>query len=194
MKDIKIISAIGILFLGFVIFLLWPDEEKIIQTAPLVVLVFVTLYYSIETYRIVKEGRIKRIADFYEKRINEFYAPFMLKLNDLRDELYKNPSSVEDIKVHTEKMNALLRDAQYHLWQKGYMVSKKTKKKINDLQLDLLEAEVDREKESSKKFRDSNLEVTDIILKEWRFVEEEIRKIYGYSEAELCENKETKKI
>jgi hypothetical protein len=177
MKEIKIISAIGILFLGFVIFLLWPDEEKIIQAAPIVVLVFVTLYYAIETHKIMGEGRIKRIADFHEKRINEFYLPFIKNLNDLIDELHNTPPN-------TKRMNELRSTTKYFLWQKAYMVSKETMKKITDLEFDLLIADLDREKDAYRKLRESEQTVRKIINEEWAYLEGEIRKVYGYSEGE----------
>jgi phage regulator Rha-like protein len=154
--------------------LLYPNKSDIVQAEAIVALVFVTLVYAIETHKLVKEGKIKRIAAFYEKRINEFYAPFIKKLNDLRDELHNDTSE-------TAKMNDLRNDARYFIWQKEYMASEATVKKIQELLDNILFADLDRSKEAFKKYRESEKVVRNIIIEEQDKIIIKIRKIYGYS-------------
>lgn len=175
MKDLKIICLVGILAMIFVGCLLYPNKNQIIQAEAIVALVFVTLVYAIETHKLVKEGQMKRVADFYEKRINEFYGPFIEKLNDLRDELHREPPDMK-------KMNELKKDAQYFLWQKEYMVSQVTAKKIVKLMLHILEVDHDRSREAFRKYYESAIAVGNIITEELDEITIKIRKIYGYSE------------
>ena len=174
MKELKIICFVSILAMIFVGCLLYPNKSDIVQAEAIVALVFVTLVYAIETHKHVKEGKIKRIAAFYEKRINEFYAPFIKKLNDLRDELHSDTSE-------TAKMNDLRNDARYFIWQKEYMASEATVKKIQELLDNILFADLDRSKEAFKKYRESEKVVRNIIIEEQDKIIIKIRKIYGYS-------------
>jgi len=47
--------------------------------------------------------------------MNEFYGPFLAKLNDLRTEPYNKDQDIN-------KLNEIKRDALYFLWQKEYMI------------------------------------------------------------------------
>jgi len=175
MKDLKTICLLGILAMIFVGCLLYPNKSDIVQAEAIVALVFVTIFYAIKTDRLVEEGKTKRTADFNEKRINEFYAPFIKKLNDLKEELYRKTSE-------TAKMNDLRNDVRYFIWQKEYMASEATVKKINELLDNILFADMDRNKEAFKEYRESEKVVRKIIIEEQNKIIIEIRKIYGYSE------------
>lgn len=182
----KLTVILGILLLGISIYIFWPDEEKIFQTAPLLVLVFVTLYYAIETHLIVKESETKRIADFYERRINEFYSPFIVQLNELNAELHNDKNEKT---IHEEKMNSMQKKFQEFLWTKDYMIPLKTMEKIKTLKLNLDMAEISRDKGNFRDFYRSEREARIIINTEWRDIAEKIRVIYGYHTKEANNKK-----
>lgn len=77
-----------------------PSEmiNNIIQAILIVTLVFVTFFYAKQTQRLVEEERKsleeikkKRDADYWERRISEFYKPFIDKLNNMIVEIRKDP-------------------------------------------------------------------------------------------------------
>ncbi len=112
------------------LFLKCAAINNIVQAIAITTLVFVTWFYAKqtkrqaeETKRLVEEGKKKNIADFWEKRINEFYEPFVKYMNDIKDELHKEI-------VDTDRMNKLRKDSKYHFWRKQYMTSKATAKKM----------------------------------------------------------------
>lgn len=144
-----------------------------IQAWTIITLVFITGIYAYLTYKIVKEAEKKRKADYWEKRINEFYQPFIVKLNNIKEELYNEQKD-------TKKMNEVRNDAQCFFWKKKYMISQETVKKIEEWQLTIFEAEIDGEKESFKKYYEAEKEVRTTINNEWNEVEDKIRKFYGY--------------
>lgn len=65
-----------------------------IQAASMITLVFITLFYAVQTQALVREEqraleeeRDKRIAEYGEKRITLFLTPLKNKLNQLKDDL-----------------------------------------------------------------------------------------------------------
>jgi len=173
------------LFLGAILFIIiegfiFIDLKDLsisdkIQAGSIIALVFVTLYYAIQTYMLVKEAKKKRDADFWERRIAEFYKPFIVKLNTMRDEI-----NVETLSAYrTEEISI---DTQNFLWEKRYMVSKDTFNKINELhsKLFIVHTDVDKAEELLREFREAESKVRTIIVNECKSLEASIRKIYGY--------------
>lgn len=143
-----------------------------------ITLVFVTLFYAIQTQRQVEQQKknlevsIKnRKVDFLERRMNEFYGPFLAKLNDLRTELF---NEVQD----TNKLNEMKRDAQYFLWQREYMISTETERKVSKWLVDFIIADVDRDRESFRELRISEKEVRTIVKNEMDQIAKNIREFY----------------
>jgi len=162
---------------GAIIYFLCGQINNIIQAIAIITLVFVTLYYAVQTQKLVEEGKKKRDADFYEKRIDEFYMPFIEKLNVLKDKIHESP-------LNSVEMHNLSRETVLFLWQKARLAPKKTIKKIKALLIDLLVARPKLDENTLEKLRESEDEVRKIIVEEWKIVEDEIRKIYGYFEPE----------
>jgi len=136
-----------------------PTVNNWVLAYSTITLVFVTIYYAIQTQRLVEQEQQnlnetirRRDIDYLERRMNEFYGPFLEKLNTLRMELVKKPPI-------TEKLNELSKDTQFFLWKKSYMISKETEKIIGKWQLDFFVAEVDRDKDAFRKFINSEREV-----------------------------------
>lgn len=86
-KSIHILWVSGIAIFLLVLALLYPEVDKIIQSELIVILVIITLFYAIQTQKLVKhekitleEERKKKIAMFAENKLHEFYSPFSVNL------------------------------------------------------------------------------------------------------------------
>jgi len=173
---------LAIIIASVLLVFLKPQEtiNNIIQAIAIITLVFVTWVYAKRTGDLVEqekktleENKKKKDADYWEKRINEFYQPFIVKLNNIKEELYNEQRD-------TKKMNELRNDAQCFFWKKKYMISQETVKKIEKLQLTIFQAELDRRKKSFKKYYEAEKEVRTTINNEWNEIEDKIRKFYSY--------------
>jgi hypothetical protein len=151
------------------------QTNNIIQAIAITTLVFVTIYYARQTWALVEEGKKKRDANFWERRINEFYEPFIVKLNELKKELHED----RDTREMMEMMNKIWKELYHILYSKGYMTSEKTLKEIAKLTQAISEAEEDRERESYKKYYAVEQATRKIILKEWDELEHLLREFYG---------------
>lgn len=86
-KSIHILWILGIAVFLLVLALLYPEIDKIIQSELIVILVVITLFYAIQTQKLVEhekesfeEERKKQTALFAEKILHEFYSPFSVNL------------------------------------------------------------------------------------------------------------------
>jgi len=171
-----------IIIVSLLLIFLKPSEKlnNIIQAIAIITLVFITGFYANQTQKLVEQEKIsleeekkKRDADFWEKRINEFYKPFTETLNDIRDALHEKEKD-------PKKLNKLKRDFKYLSWQKGYMIPKETYKKMMKLELGILIADIDKDKESFVRFYEAEKDARKIVNNEWLEIEDKIRKFYGY--------------
>jgi len=179
MRD-NFVMVIGIVFLIIVAILIFVCLRDIktsdrIQAGSIVALVLVTIYYAIQTHKLVEEGKKKRDVDFWERTINEFYGPLIEKLNDIRTALHKDP-------IDSDNMNALRDEARRLLWNKGYMTFKKTIKEFKNLEITIFQTEIDHDRKSYKRFYEEEEKVRIIIVKEWEELEDKIRSFYGVQE------------
>ena len=84
----KVVTIISIWFvIGLII-----NQQKLqisnkIQAWAIVTLVFITGIYAYQTHKTVKEAEKRRKADYWERRIKEFYKPFWDILNTMRNEI-----------------------------------------------------------------------------------------------------------
>lgn len=179
----------AIIIASVLLVFLKPQEtiNNIIQAIAIITLVFVTWVYAKRTKDLVEQEKIsleeqkkKRTIDFWEKRINEFYKPFIDKLNTMRREINKD---TVDKKI-TEN---ILKDVEDFYWKRRYMISIDTFKKIDELHTKLFIASIDIAQLSNdeaekllKDFRMAESKVRDIIIMEWENIENSIRKFYGY--------------
>jgi len=74
-KEFIILGILGAIIFVLVLILLFSEMDKIIQSELIVILVFITLYYAIQTRRLVEEEKRKTIADFAERRLQDFHLP-----------------------------------------------------------------------------------------------------------------------
>ena len=190
-KENKSLIVIACLVLILVCILLYPEKDEIIQAELIVILVSITLFYAIQTQRLVKEEKRlvkeekrlvkeekkKNTADFWEKRLVEFYKPFIDKLNNMKGAVHKKPINKDRIfKIH--------KNTTHLIWKRDYMISEKTCKKIEKLNILLSETQNYEEGYSLKEFTDLEKEVRNIIINEWNDIKDALRKIYAIEKKE----------
>ncbi len=177
----KVVTIISIWFvIGLII-----NQQKLqisnkIQAWAIVTLVFITGIYAYQTHETVKEAEKRRKADYWERRIKEFYKPFWDRLNTVRNE----------IKIDTlgeRRTVEILKDVEDFLWEKSYMIPIDTFNKINELHTELFIGSIDiaqfdnkKVKELLRQLRRAESKVRTIIVDELKSIEASIRKIYGY--------------
>jgi len=177
----KVVTIISIWFvIGLII-----NQQKLqisnkIQAWAIVTLVFITGIYAYQTHKTVKEAEKRRKADYWERRIKEFYKPFWDILNTMRNE----------IKIDTfgeRRTEEILKDVEDFYWKRRYMIPIDTSNKINELHTDLFIASIDiaqldnkEVKKLLRQLRMAESKVRTIIVDEWKSIEASIRKIYGY--------------
>ena len=140
-------------------------------------LAIVTAYYAIQTHRIVKESEKKRIADFQERRISEFYKPFIDKLDDMENLI--NLGTIKNMKTKN-----IAKSTDNLLREKKYMISRKTLIDIFKLRDDLINNIISETKDNEKamklffEFNKAREKVRQIVTKEKLKIEEKIREFY----------------
>ncbi len=144
-----------------------------IQAGSTIVLVLITLYYAIQTQMLVKETKEKRNSGFWEKRIIEFYNPFIDKLKILAIHLRGKSRN-------GEKLIKKIDELREFFLERKYMISKSMSKQIDALQDALWTALLDDEDLRLENYFAAEEEVRKIINKEWADIEDKIRKFYGY--------------
>lgn len=173
---------LAIIVASVLLIFLKPQEtiNNIIQAIAIITLIFVTWVYAKRTKDLVDQEKIsleeekkRRDAEHWEKRINEFFMPFIEKISDIRDGLHKSP-------IDTKKMNELTKNTQYFFWHRGWLISKETFKKIEKLEFAIFVAVADIDKESLKRFHEAEKEVRKIIVNDWKETEDKLRKFHGY--------------
>lgn len=177
-----IIWILLILIVSILLIFLKPQERinNIVQAIAILTLVFVTWFYAKQTQALVEqekkaleEERGKRYIDFGEKRIAEFYKPFINKLNEMVHLVIKEPIDLERI----EKLGYETDDL---FMKKGYLSSGKMGMELHKFQKILFEAEFAKTRKSIKKFINAQDEIKEILRNEWFEIEDKIRKFYGY--------------
>jgi len=185
-KENKSLIVIACLVLILVCILLYPEKDEIIQAELIVILVSITLFYAIQTQRLVKEEKRlvkeekkKNTADFWEKRLVEFYKPFIDKLNNMKDAVHKKP-------INKDRIFEIYENTTHLIWKRDYMISEKTCKKIEKLNMLLFETQNYnyKERDSLKEFTDLEKEVRKIIINEWNDIKDTLRKIYAIEKKE----------
>ena len=183
-KENKSLIVIACLVLILVCILLYPEKDEIIQAELIVILVSITLFYAIQTQRLVKEEKRlvkeekkKNTADFWEKRLVEFYKPFIDKLNNMKNAVYTKP-------INKDRIFEIYKNTTDLIWKRDYMISEKTCKKIEKLTMILFETQNYRERDSLKEFTDLEEEVRKIIVNEWNDIKNALRKIYAIEKKE----------
>lgn len=114
-KDLIILIPIGIIASITIWIFLWCETDKLIQSQLIIILIVTTIYYAIQTYRLVEEGKKKRSADFYQQRLTEFFLPLKNNLLKLLVAIKSKPFSIEMYGDAISEFATLM--------NKGYMLS-----------------------------------------------------------------------
>ena len=183
-QENKSLIVIVCLVLILVCILLYPEIDKIIQAELIVILISITLFYAIQTQKLVRqeesslaELKRKRTMDFWEKRLIEFYEPYVDKLNNMMEAIHKKH-------IDIDRISEIYKNTTHLIWKRDYMISEKTCKKIEKLIILLYEIQDYREGDSLKEFTDLEKEVRNIIINEWNDIKYSLRKIYAIEKKE----------
>ncbi|MFW6172230.1 MAG: hypothetical protein ACOC5T_00595 [Elusimicrobiota bacterium] len=116
-----IILVITWLITCFVVFIQKLRVSDKVQALAIITLVFITLYYAIQTHKLVQqeklsleEERKRRITNFGEKRLKEFYLPLIRELTNILGALKgTEPEKIEDINESFHKFIKIYLDKHY---------------------------------------------------------------------------------
>lgn len=175
-KDLIILAFFWILASIIVLFILNLETNDKVEAWIIATLVFITLYYAIQTQKLVEEGKKRSLIDYWERRITQFYKPFIDKLDVLKFTIDKQSTLGADLKEISEKID----DLRSYFLEKKYMISIKISQQIESLQDIFWDALVGEEGVSMEDFKLREDEIRKIIKKEWDDIENSIRKFYGY--------------
>lgn len=176
-KDLIILAFFWTLASSIILFILNLETNDRVEVWAIATLVFITLYYAIQTYKLVEEGKKRSLIDYWERRITQFYKPFIDKLDVLKFTMDKQSiTKGADLKEISEK----IADLRSYFLEKKYMISIKISQQIESLQDIFWDALTGVEGISMEDFKLREDEIRKIIKKEWDDIENIIRKFYGY--------------
>lgn len=201
-KELIILVICGLIAFVIVWILLYPDTDKIIQAELIVILVFVTIFYAIQTQRLVEQEKIsledekmKRCADFGERRIEETLRP-------LGEHLIMIDVLLGEANVDFESLNDEINKFIVLHFKNGYMLTRQLNKdilkfrtQINSDVSDLRKRiEYNDIKQAANELREEMKsrinEMIDKLRKESRDISIQIKKTYGYYSDEKIEDLE----
>jgi hypothetical protein len=147
-------------------------------------LAFITLFYAIQTKDLVEEERKRRNADFWEKRISDFYHPFLVKLERMPSLFGKNRLNYDELRVLWDGIAEL-----YEL--KKYFAPQATIDKLDQLFISAgmplldesgndIKGEIKADERAVDEIKESLAEMKALIESEYKTTENQIRKFYGY--------------
>lgn len=171
-RVIIVLSLFGITFILVLVFL-YPDIEGIVQSELIVFLVYITLFYAIQTHKLVKEEKRKTEIELWDKRLTEFYIPFLNLLDEFECEIFSANRSIKKINDKWKKLRDIF-------LKKKYMISMETSEKIAML-IDIIPTYlISLRKESQQILIQQERELREIILKELNIIENDMRSTCKY--------------
>lgn len=187
---------LAIIVISVLLWFLKPQEtiNNIIQAIAIVTLVFVTLFYAKRTEDLVKqeekvleEEKKKRIADFAEKRLHNFYLPLQVYLKQMIEILKLKPISIKFLDENILQIKKAF--SQY-----GYMLSKDSAYAFISWQNVILKiSNINSEEKKKEKWKEELLIEIDKLLKNLRkeidAYKKKIYEFYPYSYFFEGENK-----
>jgi len=170
---------LAIIVASVLLIFLKPQEtiNNIIQAIAIITLIFVTWVYAKRTKDLVDQEKIsleeekkKRDAEFWARAIEEFYIVFIDKVKKYLEVFW----SLEDLDQKISLRNEISR----LIAEKGYMISKETKKRILELSNDFLLVDSGASRELIEKAKKSLKAAAGIINDEKKILDDKIRKFY----------------
>lgn len=205
---VAIISVFSWLIVCFIIHMQNLNVSDKVQAWAIITLVYITLYYAIQTQKLVEQERISleeerkiRIANFGEKRLKEFYLPLTRELTNILGALQgTEPEKIEYINESFHNfINILL--------EKHYLGTSSINEKIKNFHYEFIpelrsaQYKLKKEEESaesilqelnsavSKKVED----MKNIIIEEAKEILSNLKVTYEYSIIEDLEDKSLEK-
>jgi hypothetical protein len=173
---IVILGATGLL----VVFRASTSLNNWILAYGTITLAFVTVYYAIQSQRLAEQGKKnldesikKRNVDFLERKINEFYAPFIEVFNSAWMQLHTRG-------VELQTLLQLRNEAQQLLWGKGYLISNETYQRIDEWLGTAFTVAANKTQDPSyEDHKKISQALRERINAEWAETENRIREFYG---------------
>ena len=180
-KDLIILVFIWILASIFVLILLCPQIDEMIQAEAIITLVFVTIFYAIQTQKLVKQEKIsleeekkRRTVDFWQSRLIEFFLPLRINLQKLQEIVmeFRPFSSDEFSKTLSEFIE---------LMSKAYMLSPELNNSLISF-LNMFKFQKREKVEEAEKYaiNEQSEELLKKVNIEIRIFEYKINEIYGF--------------
>lgn len=158
--------------------------SNILQAQAVITLVLVTWFYAQQTKYLVdeqknaiRETKRKIQVDFLERRISEFYHPYILLLDKIKDVL--NSSEIEHLRADSfhEELSSLYFKREYMTNISITLVSS-----MNSIIAELRMYGRQLGPETISKFNEITKSVRDFLVAEWRDIEREIKEYYSTSQ------------
>lgn len=184
----KIVFIIGLLLFLFVCYIICKQNISTsdkIQAGAIIGLVFITLFYAWQTQQLVQYQKVllldeqkKRMADFWLKRLNEYYLPFRLNLLKVQATLKFKPLPIEELSevllTYVEKIST-----------NEYMVSKDVSNSTSEWLKNVIEIQAALGIEDIKESKigeicSSAQKVLNLLDEEVRFVQDLLVDMYGF--------------
>ncbi len=182
------LGTIGIALWLSACFIIYKQTDLLIsdkiQALAIVTLIFVTIFYAIQTQRLVKQEKIsleeqkkKNHADFWERKLKEYFLPVRIALMDFIGLLSIKALPSDEIKKEVLKIS--------DLFAKAIMMSKETMDSLNSLMDEFLNFKHLKEKGISEEkwIDDTRKKIMDLIKQnevEIVMVEGKIREVYSF--------------
>jgi len=179
-KDLIIIGLIWFIISIPVLIFLCPQIDQMIQAEAIVTLVFVTIFYAIQTQKLVKQEKIsldeekkRRTVDFWQSRLTEFFIPLKINLQKLQKVVKFEPfSSDEFSKIISEFIE---------LMSKAYMLSSEMNNALISFTSMFKFQRRDKVEEGEKyAIIEQSVELLKKVNIEIRIFEYKINEIYGF--------------
>ena len=190
----KCLIVICLLVIAAISLFLWLMEPynfgNIIQADAIIALVFITGFYAKQTRELVeqeqlslKEEKKKRVADFWEGRLKEFYLPLNFIILKLQAAIKVKPIPFDEITKITEEAIKLL--------NKGYLITVEFSKSetpflkqftdfSSSLLIFIVKGSVPEEGWINETLEKSE-DLRKIIEKEKKIIEYKINEVYGFN-------------
>ena len=200
-KDLIILAFFWVLASSVILFILNLETNDRVEAWAIATLVFVTIFYAIQTQNLVKEEKKKRGAEFGRIRIEDFLHVLKVELNHMEEKLNRmktidsgSNSEIFSVKANFDPITNLLN-------KRDYLSTKLLNKALWLFKKDVDESWIKQENweklESRAIWRDELLKrvktIMKLVEKERKDIISHIRKTYGYSVDETVEKAEKSK-
>ena len=170
--------------------------EMNIQTFSIIALVFITIYYAVQTHNLTKETTKQRRLDFLERVISDMYSPLVHKMIEVEDAVKELPFSQGKIDTEAEAGYGLqdkIDEASRLFSRKDYSFPNEYRNKFNDWLMYLGQLRKEKTKTSKVEFLEYSKQLTSEINQLKQFISNILREEYISSFLRRIWDKQVKK-